>query len=47
MSPKRVSVGEEGKVIPCRWTEDRKGAGTNSGESVTKKLEAENIVILN
>ena len=21
----------KGKVIPCRWTENRKGAGTNSG----------------
>ena len=33
MSPERVSVREEGQDHPCRWTEDRKGAGTNSGES--------------
>ena len=23
MSPERASVGEEGKVIPCRWTENK------------------------
>ena len=33
----------KGKVIPCRWTENRKGAGTNSGESVARNLEAESI----
>ena len=45
MSPERVSVGEEakGKVIPCRWTENRKGAGTNSRESGARNLEAESI----
>ena len=32
-----------GKVIPCRWTEDRKGARTNSGESDARNLEAESI----
>ena len=35
----------KGKVIPCRWTKDRKGAGTNSGESGTRNLEAESIRI--
>ena len=42
MSPERVSVGdkEEG---PCRWTENRKGSGTNSGESGARNLEAESI----
>ena len=30
----------KGKVIPCRWTENRKGAGTNSGESGARNLEA-------
>ena len=33
----------KGKVIPCRGTENRKGAGTNSGKSDTKNLEAESI----
>ena len=28
--------------MPCRGTEDRKGAGTNSGESGTRNLEVEN-----
>ena len=42
MSPERVSVGEEGpgKVIPCRGTENRKGAGTTV-ESGARNLEAE------
>ena len=31
------------KVIPCRGTENAKGAGTNSRESVAKNLEAESI----
>ena len=31
----------KGTVIPCRVTEDRKGAGTSSGESGAKNLEAE------
>ena len=44
MSPERVSVGEEGQVIPCWGTENRKGAGTNSGrESGARNLEAESI----
>ena len=33
----------KGKVTPCRWTEDRKGVRTNSGESDTRNLEAESI----
>ena len=33
----------KGKVIPCRWAENRKGAGTNSGESGGRNLEAESI----
>ena len=32
----------KGKVIPCRGSEDRKGAGTNSGDSGTRNLEAKN-----
>ena len=31
------------KVIPCWWTEIRKGAGTNSGESGARNLESESI----
>ena len=31
------------KAIPCRGTEDRKGAGTSSGESGVGNLEAESI----
>ena len=31
----------EGRVIPCRGAEDRKGVGTNSGKSRTRNLEAE------
>ena len=33
----------KGTAIPCRRTEDRKGAGTNSGKSGTRNLEAESI----
>ena len=33
----------KGKVIPCRRTENRNGAGTNSGESGARNLEAESI----
>ena len=33
----------KGKVIPCRWTENRKGVGTNNGESGARNLEAESI----
>ena len=33
----------KGKVIQCRGAEDRKGAGTNSGNSGTRNLEAESI----
>ena len=29
----------KGKVIPCRWTGDRKDAGTKSGESGARNLE--------
>ena len=32
-----------GKVISYRWTENRKGTGTNSGESGARNLEAESI----
>ena len=41
MSPERVSVGKEGEVILCRWTESRKGVRTNShsGESGARSLE--------
>ena len=38
MSPERVFVGEEGEVIPCRWAENRKGAGTNRGTSGMRNL---------
>ena len=42
MSPERVSVGEEGgKGISFRWSENRKGVGTNSGKSDAKNLEVE------
>ena len=30
-------------MIPCRWTENRKGAGPNSGESGARNLEAESM----
>ena len=33
----------KGKVIPCRWTENRKGAGTSSGESGVRNLETDSI----
>ena len=33
----------KGEVIPCKWTENRKGAGTSSGESGARNLEAESI----
>ena len=33
----------KGKAIPCRMTKDKKGTGTNSGESGMKNLEAESI----
>ena len=33
----------KGKVTPCRWTEDRKGAGTNSRESGARSLQARSI----
>ena len=28
-------------MIPCRWTKNRKGAGTSSGESGARNLEAD------
>ena len=31
------------KVIPSRWTEDRKGAGNKSSMSGVRSLEAESI----
>ena len=33
----------KGEVIPCRRTGNRKGAGTNRGESGARNLEAESI----
>ena len=33
----------KGKVTPCRRAKDRKGVGTNRGESGNGNLEAENI----
>ena len=33
----------KGKVMPCRWTKNEKGAGTSSGESGAQNLEAESI----
>ena len=38
-----LSETRKGKVIPCRGAEDRKRAGTNSGESGTRNLEAESV----
>ena len=38
-SSERGYVGEEGEVIPCCGTKDRKGAGTNSGESGMRNLD--------
>ena len=43
MSPDVVSVGEKEEGHSCRWTKNRKGAGTNSGESSARNLEAESI----
>ena len=40
---KEFLLERKGKVIVCRWTENRKGAGTNSGESGVRNLEAESI----
>ena len=39
MSPERF-LSERKMVIPCIWTENRKGAGTNSAESGARNLEA-------
>ena len=33
----------KGKAVPCRWTENRKSAGTNSGETCARNLVAESI----
>ena len=33
----------KGKVVHCGWTENRKGVGTNGGESGVSNLEAESI----
>ena len=33
----------KGNTIPCRGAENRNGAGTNSGESGARSLEAESI----
>ena len=44
MSPEREFLSErKGEVIPCRWTENTKSAGINSGESGARNLEAESI----
>ena len=43
MSPERVLSERKGKVTQCRWTENRQSAGTNSGESDARNLEAESI----
>ena len=45
ISEERVNFfsGEEGEVIPCRVTEDGECAGTDSGKSGTRNLEAESI----
>ena len=43
MSAERVSVREEGEVVPCGWTKNRKGVETSSGESGARNLEAESI----
>ena len=40
-SPQRGSVGEKGKVVPCRRAEDRKGLGINSGKSIVRNPETE------
>ena len=37
------SENRKGKVIPYRGTEDRKGAGTNSGESGARTQETESV----
>ena len=42
-SPDRFPSERTRKVIPCRRTEDGKGAGTNSRKSGTRILEAESI----
>ena len=42
MSPERF-LWERKMVTPCIWTENRKGAGTNSEESGARNLEAESI----
>ena len=33
----------KGKAVPCRWTENNKGAGTNSGESGARHQETERV----
>ena len=37
------SPESKGEVIPFRWTSDRKDAGTSSGKSGRRNLEAENV----
>ena len=36
-------MSSKGKVIPCRWTKNGKGVGTNSGEPGARNLEGESI----
>ena len=44
MSPAGGFLSEsKGKVIPCTMAENGNGAGTNSGKSGTRNLEAESI----
>ena len=41
--PRGFLSERKGTVIPCRWTGNRKGAGTSRGESGARNLEAESI----
>ena len=44
MSPAGGFLSEsKGKVIPCTMAENGNGAGTNSGKSGTRNVEAESI----
>ena len=43
MVQRRFLSERKGNVIPCRWTRNRKGAGTNSGESGARNQEVESI----
>ena len=41
--PRGFLFGRKKKIIQCRGTKDRKGKGTNSGESGTRNLETKSI----